>query len=136
MVDRVLDVAAGYLDLEADAILGQLLDDRLHPAYLSKGVQVGRACLSGRSAMPVRAEGLEPPRAFAHQVLSLARIPVSPRPRFRIVPASEDLRMADREQREQESLEDPETKFQEQRDEERAERERLAEGVEDDEPES
>jgi hypothetical protein len=49
--------------------------------------------------------------------------------------------MADREQREQESLEDPETKFQEQRDEERVERERLTEGVEDafvedDEPDS
>ena len=49
--------------------------------------------------------------------------------------------MADREQREQESLEDTETKFQEQRDEERVEREHLAEGVEDafvedDEPDS
>lgn len=49
--------------------------------------------------------------------------------------------MANPEQREQESHEDAETKFQEQRDEERAERERLAEGaedefVEDDEPES
>jgi hypothetical protein len=29
----------------------------------------------------MRAEGLEPPRAEAHQVLSLARLPVSPRPR-------------------------------------------------------
>jgi hypothetical protein len=28
----------------------------------------------------MRAEGLEPPRAGAHQVLSLARLPVSPRP--------------------------------------------------------
>ena len=39
--------------------------------------------------------------------------------------------MADPEQREQESLEDPETKFQDQRDEERSEREPLAEGAED-----
>jgi hypothetical protein len=48
--------------------------------------------------------------------------------------------MADPEQREQESREDPETKFQDQRDEERSERERLTERVEDefveeDEPE-
>ncbi len=43
MVDRVLDVAAGNLDLEADTVLGQFLHDGLHPTYLSKGVQVGRA---------------------------------------------------------------------------------------------
>ena len=29
----------------------------------------------------MRAEGLEPPRAFAHQDLNLARIPIPPRPR-------------------------------------------------------
>lgn len=39
--------------------------------------------------------------------------------------------MADREQREQESRENPETKFQDQRDDERGDRERLAENVED-----
>jgi hypothetical protein len=39
--------------------------------------------------------------------------------------------MATPEQREQESRGDPETKFQDQRDEERIERERLAENVED-----
>ena len=49
--------------------------------------------------------------------------------------------MANTEQREQESREDAETKFQLERDEERAERKRLAEGledafVEDDEPDS
>lgn len=39
--------------------------------------------------------------------------------------------MANQEQREQESQENPETKFQEQRDEERIEREHLAEDVSD-----
>jgi hypothetical protein len=39
--------------------------------------------------------------------------------------------MADREQREHESRENPETKFQDQRDDERSDRERLAENVED-----
>ena len=39
--------------------------------------------------------------------------------------------MATPEQREQESRENPETKFQDQRDDERIERERLAENVED-----
>jgi Protein kinase domain len=42
----------------------------------------------GRAARPahrlvVRAEGLEPPRAEAHQDLNLARLPVPPRPRAR-----------------------------------------------------
>src|SRR6266540_980707 len=36
MVDRVLDVLARHLDLEANAILGELLDLRLHPPYLSR----------------------------------------------------------------------------------------------------
>jgi len=39
--------------------------------------------------------------------------------------------MSTPEQREQESREDPETKFQDQRDEERSEREHLTENVED-----
>ena len=33
------------------------------------------------SVVQVRAKGLEPPRAFAHQDLNLARLPVPPRPR-------------------------------------------------------
>ena len=44
--------------------------------------------------------------------------------------------MANPEQREEESREDPETKFQEQRDEERVEREHLAEDVSDELTES
>ena len=73
MVDRVLDISAGNLDLEANAVLGQFLHDRLHPAYLSKG---------RRGVTEVRAEGLEPPRAFAHQDLNLERLPIPPRPRL------------------------------------------------------
>jgi hypothetical protein len=96
----------------------------------------------------MRAEGLEPPRAFAHQDLNLARLTrIPPRPRTAIVPSfggracGENPAMADPHQREQESREDPETKFQDLRDEERSDRERLAEDVEDefveeDEPES
>ena len=137
----------------------------------------------------MRAEGLEPPRAFAHQVLSLERLANSATPAFfELCPVSllrqaaaeegrtrgdpnparvdtgrefvhlvapgealyvvepfisrglspadpgfdtavawHKVTMTDQAQREQESRESPETKFQEERDEERIEREHLAE---------
>ena len=79
----------------------------------------------------MRARGFEPPRAEAHQDLNLARLPVPPRPRvrFRIDRAGHVPGMADREQRERESQQDDETKFQQQREEEREDVAREAEDV-------
>src|SRR5262249_2293787 len=43
---------------------------------------VGTLRAAARGVIPaVRAEGLEPPRAEAHQDLNLARMPIPPRPR-------------------------------------------------------
>jgi hypothetical protein len=39
----------------------------------------------------VRSSGLEPPRAFTHQLLRLARLPIPPRPQTAILSAGHDL---------------------------------------------
>ena len=104
--------------------------------------QRGEPCAEGGSAARertavrearVRARGFEPLRAEAHQDLNLARLPVPPRPRarFRIDPDGHKLCMADPEQRERESQEEDKTKYQQRREEERADVERVAEDVQD-----
>ena len=87
----------------------------------------------GGQGSEMRARGFEPLRTEAHQDLNLARLPVPPRPRlrFRIDRAGHQLCMADPEQRERESQEEDETKYQQRRDEEQADVERVAEDVQD-----
>jgi hypothetical protein len=81
----------------------------------------------------MRARGIEPPRAEAHQDLNLARLPVPPRPRvdFRIEPIDKKPHMADREQREHESQDEESTKYEQEREAERATSERVAEDIQD-----
>jgi hypothetical protein len=80
----------------------------------------------------MRARGLEPLRAEAHQDLNLARLPIPPRPRgIQDRAVGQKRRMADPEQREEESQEDPTTKFEQARDEQRATTERVAEDIQD-----
>jgi signal transduction histidine kinase len=90
----------------------------------------------------MRAEGLEPPRAEAQQVLSLSRLPVPPRPRVWFTgypggytePMSEQSPEEQKAEREAESRESDTTKYDEQREEQSAERERIAQELEEDPP--
>ena len=61
---------------------------RLEPTRWDGASGTGRAPGHPVAGLVVRAEGLEPPRAFAHQVLNLARLPVPPRPEARNVTVS------------------------------------------------
>jgi hypothetical protein len=80
----------------------------------------------------MRARGLEPLRAEAHQDLNLARLPIPPRPRgIQDRAGGQKRRMADPEQREEESQEEATTKFEQARDEQRATTERVAEDIQD-----
>ena len=79
---------SGDLDFEADLVVGELLDLRLHASHSADRLrcEAREPCAPtprtpAIAARAVRARGLEPPRACAQRDLNPPRLPVPPRPR-------------------------------------------------------
>ena len=84
--------------------------------------------------MGVRAEGLEPSSSLEHRPLKPACLPIPPRPRLKRIEPSKQASMSTPDERERESRESPETKYEEELERESEERHEVAERLKRDPP--